>query len=306
MAAAKDFITRQHGAGRPFFCWWNGTRMHFRTHVKTEHSGLSGPNGNEYQRRHGRARHARRRIAQADRRPRHLPTTPSCSIRPTTARTTTPGPMPARPFPQREELELGRRLPRAGLRPLAGSVSRPTQRSTASSRTRTGCRPLPQRPGIRTIKEKLLQGVELNGRTYRTTSTATTCSTTSPARRRTRRERSSCTSTTTARSWRSVTTTGRSSSWRTGARRSRCGASRSSSCGFRCSSTCAAIHSRRAQHNSNTYNDWFLSRAFVIVPLQGLAANFLMTMKDYPPSQTPGSFNLEKVQKQIEAAARGG
>jgi arylsulfatase A-like enzyme len=21
-------------AGKPFFCWWNGTRMHFRTHVK--------------------------------------------------------------------------------------------------------------------------------------------------------------------------------------------------------------------------------------------------------------------------------
>ena len=23
--------------GKPFFCWWNGTRMHFRTHVKAEH-----------------------------------------------------------------------------------------------------------------------------------------------------------------------------------------------------------------------------------------------------------------------------
>ena len=38
----------------------------------------------------------------------------------------------------------------------------------------------------------------------------------------------------------------------------------------------------------------------------GWPAKFLMTMKEYPPSQTPGSFNLEKVQKQIEAAARGG
>ena len=26
-----------------------------------------------------------------------------------------------------------------------------------------------------------------------------------------------------------------------------------------------------------------------------------MTMKDYPPSQTAGSFNLSKMQKQIEA-----
>jgi arylsulfatase len=30
-----------------------------------------------------------------------------------------------------------------------------------------------------------------------------------------------------------------------------------------------------------------------------------MTMKEYPPSQTPGSFNLEKVQKMIEAGMGG-
>ncbi len=39
--------------------------------------------------------------------------------------------------------------------------------------------------------------------------------------------------------------------------------------------------------------------------MQQLAAKFLMTMKEYPPSQTPGSFNLEKVQKQIEASLGG-
>ena len=42
LAAAKDFIMRQHKAGKPFFCWWNGTRMHFRTHVQAKHIGLSG------------------------------------------------------------------------------------------------------------------------------------------------------------------------------------------------------------------------------------------------------------------------
>jgi arylsulfatase len=61
----------------------------------------------------------------------------------------------------------------------------------------------------------------------------------------------------------------------------------------------------RAQHNSNTYNDWFLDRVFVLAPMQQLGAKFLLTMKDYPPSQTPGSFNLEKVQKQIEASLGG-
>jgi arylsulfatase len=57
----------------------------------------------------------------------------------------------------------------------------------------------------------------------------------------------------------------------------------------------------KAQHNSNTYNDWFLDRPFVIVPLQGLAARFLQTMKDYPPSQSPGSFNLTKIEAQLRA-----
>lgn len=32
-AAAIEFIKRQHKAGKPWFVWWNGTRMHFRTHV---------------------------------------------------------------------------------------------------------------------------------------------------------------------------------------------------------------------------------------------------------------------------------
>jgi arylsulfatase len=55
----------------------------------------------------------------------------------------------------------------------------------------------------------------------------------------------------------------------------------------------------KSQHNSNTYNDWFLDRPFVIVPIQGLAARFLQTMKDYPPSQSPGSFNLSKIEEQL-------
>ncbi len=40
--AALAFIDRQHKANKPFFVWWNGTRMHFRTHVKPELRGISG------------------------------------------------------------------------------------------------------------------------------------------------------------------------------------------------------------------------------------------------------------------------
>jgi arylsulfatase len=59
------------------------------------------------------------------------------------------------------------------------------------------------------------------------------------------------------------------------------------------------------QHNANTYNDWIIDRGFVLVPVQQLAARCLLTMKDYPPSQTPGSFNLEKSQKMIESGTGG-
>ena len=44
----------------------------------------------------------------------------------------------------------------------------------------------------------------------------------------------------------------------------------------------------KSQHNSNTYHDWMIDRAFVLVPLQAVASKFLMTMKDFPPSQTAG------------------
>ena len=34
--AAIDFIRRAHAEGTPWFVWWSGTRMHFRTHVSEE------------------------------------------------------------------------------------------------------------------------------------------------------------------------------------------------------------------------------------------------------------------------------
>ncbi|MDA9858051.1 arylsulfatase [Rubripirellula sp.] len=41
-AAAVDFIERQVKSKKPFFCWWNATRMHFRTHVKAENRDEPG------------------------------------------------------------------------------------------------------------------------------------------------------------------------------------------------------------------------------------------------------------------------
>jgi len=62
----------------------------------------------------------------------------------------------------------------------------------------------------------------------------------------------------------------------------------------------------KAQIDANVYHDWFLDRPYVIVPMQQIAGKFFQTLKEYPPSQLPGSFNLEKIQKQIEAGASGG
>ncbi|MEM9016171.1 MAG: arylsulfatase [Verrucomicrobiota bacterium] len=50
-AAAIDFIKRSHAAGKPFFVWWSGTRMHFRTHVSEEKMAMikeKHPHADEY------------------------------------------------------------------------------------------------------------------------------------------------------------------------------------------------------------------------------------------------------------------
>ena len=48
VAAAADFIKRQHAAGTPFFCWVNTTHMHLRTHTKPESVGQAGRWQSEY------------------------------------------------------------------------------------------------------------------------------------------------------------------------------------------------------------------------------------------------------------------
>jgi arylsulfatase len=41
-AGALDFIERQAKADKPFFCWWNSTKMHVWTHLKKESQGKTG------------------------------------------------------------------------------------------------------------------------------------------------------------------------------------------------------------------------------------------------------------------------
>jgi arylsulfatase len=55
----------------------------------------------------------------------------------------------------------------------------------------------------------------------------------------------------------------------------------------------------KAQHNATVYDDWFLDHVFILVPIQGLASQFLLSMEEYPPSQSPGAFNLSKIEEQL-------
>jgi len=59
----------------------------------------------------------------------------------------------------------------------------------------------------------------------------------------------------------------------------------------------------RASITSNTYFDWMLDRAFLLVPAQAYVGNFLKTFKDYPPRQKAASFSLDKVMEQMQQPA---
>ncbi|HXI68634.1 MAG TPA: sulfatase-like hydrolase/transferase, partial [Steroidobacteraceae bacterium] len=48
VAAAKDFITRQQKNAKPFFCWVNTTHMHLRTHTKPSSLGQAGEHQSPY------------------------------------------------------------------------------------------------------------------------------------------------------------------------------------------------------------------------------------------------------------------
>ena len=59
----------------------------------------------------------------------------------------------------------------------------------------------------------------------------------------------------------------------------------------------------RAYRTSNTYYDWVLDRAFMLVPAQAYVADFLTTFAEYPPRQEAASFSLDKVMDTLESTA---
>ena len=60
----------------------------------------------------------------------------------------------------------------------------------------------------------------------------------------------------------------------------------------------------RAQHeNAMGFQRWYLEHMFVIAPAAGYVGQWLQTFKEFPPRQKPGSFNLEKVMESLTSVS---
>lgn len=55
----------------------------------------------------------------------------------------------------------------------------------------------------------------------------------------------------------------------------------------------------RGYRTSNTFYDWMLDRAYMFVPAQTYVANFLESFQEYPPRQEAASFSLDKVMEKL-------
>jgi arylsulfatase len=56
----------------------------------------------------------------------------------------------------------------------------------------------------------------------------------------------------------------------------------------------------RADTDTNQYNHWWAKRApFIALPLQKTVADVVKTLKEFPPRQRPGSFNMDQVLEQL-------
>ena len=301
IAAAKDFIQRAVKAGTPFFVWWNGSRMHFRTHVKAEHRGISGQD--EYS--DGMVEHdmhvgellkliddlglANDTIVQysTDNGP-HYNTWPDAGTTPFRGE-------------KNSNWEGAYRVPcfvrwpghfPAGTT-LNGIVSHEDWLPTFAAAA-----------GNPDIKEQLLKGADINGRHYKNyidgynqLDYLSGKVKESPRKEFWYVNDDGEIVAARYQDWKLVWLENRGEAF---------GVWREPFVELRVP---LLFNLRRdpfekAQHNSNTYNDWFLDRPFVIVPITEMAGKFLKTMIDYPPSATAGSFNLSKMQKQIEELSK--
>jgi arylsulfatase len=61
----------------------------------------------------------------------------------------------------------------------------------------------------------------------------------------------------------------------------------------------------RADTTSNTYWDWYISKAYMILAAQAIVADFLATFEDFPPRQKAASFTIDQALEKMEDAVSG-
>jgi arylsulfatase len=61
----------------------------------------------------------------------------------------------------------------------------------------------------------------------------------------------------------------------------------------------------RADTTSNTYWDWYISKAYLIVAAQALVTDFLATFRAFPPRQKAASFTIDQALERMQDAASG-
>jgi arylsulfatase A-like enzyme len=299
--AAKGFITAQAKAGKPFFVWWNGTRMHFRTHVKAANRGKSGQD--EYS--DGMVEHDLH-VGQLLKLIDDLGLTKDTIVQYSTDNGPHYNTWPdAGTTPFRSEKNSNWE----GAYRVANFMRWPGQFPAGVTLNGIASHEdwLPTfaaAAGAPDIKERLLKGgVQLNGRSYKNHIDGYNLldylsgrTKESPRKEFIYVNDDGQIVAIRHADWKAVFLENRGEAF---------GVWREPFVELRIP---LLFNLRRdpfekAQHNANTYHDWFLDRPFVVVPMQKVAAQFLMTMKEFPPSQTAGSFNLDKVQKQIESGA---
>jgi arylsulfatase len=61
---------------------------------------------------------------------------------------------------------------------------------------------------------------------------------------------------------------------------------------------------RAEAENAMGYQRWYLERMFTIAPSLGFVSQWLQSFRDYPPRQKPGSFNLERVMETVTSTGK--
>jgi arylsulfatase len=61
---------------------------------------------------------------------------------------------------------------------------------------------------------------------------------------------------------------------------------------------------RAEQENAMGYQRWYLERMFAIAPAGAYVAQWLQSFREFPPRQKPGSFNLDRVMEAVMSSSR--